>query len=264
MKLSNIAVQMYTLRDFTQTQEDLKSTFEKLSSIGYSTVQVSGFGPINPQVVKDYADEFGLSICATHVPWVRLVEDLDALAKEHQLWNCKYIGLGGLPEVYRSSQGGYRRFAEEITEIAKQLKDQYGLQFIYHNHDFEFERLEDGRTGMDVLLAETDPAYVGFELDLYWLQAAGADPIAWIYKVKGRMQVVHLKDMAMVERKPVFAELGEGNMNYPGIIQACRDTGVEWYVVEQDICRRDPFESVTISLKYLSQQTKIQEANYDS
>ncbi|MRN55103.1 sugar phosphate isomerase/epimerase family protein [Paenibacillus monticola] len=246
---SNIAAQLYTVRDFTQTAEGLHSTFQKISALGYQAVQVSAIGPIDPQLVKDYADEAGLTICATHVSWDRLKNDLDNLAAEHKLWNCKYIGLGALPEEYRTSLEGYRTFAQEISAIALILQEKYDLQFVYHNHNFEFERF-DGSTGMDVLLNETDPS-VSFELDLYWVQAGGAHPIDWIRKVNGRMQVVHLKDMAIIDRTQVFAEVGEGNMNYPEIINGCRETGVEWYVVEQDVCRRDPFESLEISLRYL-------------
>ncbi|ASA21417.1 sugar phosphate isomerase/epimerase family protein [Paenibacillus donghaensis] len=249
MLRSSIAAQLYTLREYTRTPEDLKSTLNRVAEIGYQAVQVSGIGPIAPELVKQYADEAGLSICATHVSWDRLVNDLDALAAEHKLWNCKYIGLGGLPEEYRSSQEGYRSFAKLASSIAVTLKEQHGLQFVYHNHDFEFERF-DGLTGMDILLAETDPA-VGFELDLYWVQAGGASPVEWVRKVQGRMQVVHLKDMAISGRTQQFAEIGEGNMNYGDIITACRDTGVEWYVVEQDVCQRNPFESLEISYKYL-------------
>ncbi|KUP23015.1 sugar phosphate isomerase/epimerase [Paenibacillus sp. DMB5] len=250
MNLSAIAAQMYTLREFTKTPEGLRESFQKLKEIGYKAVQISGIGPIDPQLVKEYADEAGLVICATHVPWNRMVNDLDALAAEHKLWNCKYIGLGSLPAEYQTSQEGYRSFAVQASEIARKLKEQHGLQFIYHNHDFEFERF-DGVTGMDVLLSESDADAVGFELDLYWVQAGGGSPVSWVRKVEGRMQVVHLKDMAIVERKAAFAEIGEGNMNYPDIIEACRETGVEWYVVEQDICRRDPFESLAISFNYL-------------
>ncbi|WP_339271054.1 sugar phosphate isomerase/epimerase [Paenibacillus sp. FSL R5-0470] len=249
MKRSTIAAQMYTLRDYTQTAEDLRSTFQKVSAMGYESIQISSIGPINPMLVKEYADEAGLAICATHVSWDRLVNDLDALAAEHKLWNCKYIGLGSLPEEFRTGLESYRNFAKLISEIAITLKEQHGLQFVYHNHDFEFERFE-GTTGMEVLLNETDPS-VGFILDLYWVQAGGASPEEWIRKVEGRMQVVHLKDMAIVDRKQVFAEIGEGNMNYAEIIATCRETGVEWYVVEQDVCRRDPFESLEMSLRYL-------------
>lgn len=206
-------------------------------------------GSIDPKLVKEYADESGLAICATHVSWDRLTNDLDALAAEHKLWNCKNIGLGSLPEIFRTGQEGYREFAKLMSDIAVTLKDQHDLQFVYHNHDFEFERF-DGMTGMEILLTESDPA-VGFELDLYWVQAGGGSPAEWIRKVAGRMQVVHLKDMAIVNRKQIFAEIGEGNMNYKEIINVCRETGVEWFVVEQDVCRRDPFESLEISLRYL-------------
>ncbi|MEK4142286.1 sugar phosphate isomerase/epimerase [Paenibacillus sp. FSL L8-0333] len=249
MNRSTIAAQMYTLRDFTKTAEDLRSTFQKVSAMGYEAIQISGIGPIDPKLVKEYADESGLAICATHVSWDRLTNDLDALAAEHKLWNCKNIGLGSLPEKFRTGQDGYREFAKLMSDIAVTLKDQHDLQFVYHNHDFEFERF-DGMTGMEILLTESDPA-VGFELDLYWVQAGGGSPAEWVRKVAGRMQVVHLKDMAIVNRKQIFAEIGEGNMNYKEIINVCRETGVEWFVVEQDVCRRDPFESLEISLRYL-------------
>ncbi len=250
MKQTTIAAQMYTLREFTQTPEGLREAFQKLKVIGYQAVQISGIGKIDPQLVKQYADEEGLVICATHVSWDRLVNDLEALAAEHKLWNCKYIGLGGLPGEYQNSKEGYRTFARLASEIALTLQKEHGLQFIYHNHDFEFERV-DGVTGIEVLLEESDVNALGFELDLYWVQAGGGSPVDWVRKVQGRMQVVHLKDMAIAGRKQVFAEIGEGNMNYKDIIKACRETGVEWYVVEQDVCRRDPFESLAISLNYL-------------
>lgn len=249
MKRSTIAAQMFTLREYTQTPEDLKSTFQKVSDMGYKAIQISAMGPIDPKLVKAYADEADLVICATHVPWERLLNDLETLAEEHKLWNCKYVGLGSMPEVYRTGQASYREFTKLLSHVAITLKEQHGLQLVYHNHDFEFERF-DGVTGMEILLTESDPA-VGFELDLYWVQAGGGSPVEWIRKVEGRMQVVHLKDMAIVDGKQVFAEIGQGNMNYEENINTCRDTGVEWFVVEQDECRRDPFESLEMSLKYL-------------
>ncbi|AIQ58524.1 sugar phosphate isomerase/epimerase family protein [Paenibacillus borealis] len=256
MERSTIAAQMYTLREFTKTPEALRESLRKVSEIGYQAVQISGIGPMDPKLVKEYADEYGLKICATHVSWDRLVNDLDALAAEHKLWNCKYIGLGGLPGEYQTSQEGYRTFAKLASGIARTLKEQHGLQFVYHNHDFEFERFED-MTGMEILLQESDPEVFGFELDLYWVQAGGGDPVEWIHKVEGRMQAVHFKDMTVLSRKPVFAEIGQGNMNYGAIIEACRKTGVEWHIVEQDVCQRDPFESLEISLNYL--HTKLED-----
>lgn len=249
MKRSTIAAQMYTFREQAKDEQGLADTFSKLKKMGYDTVQVSGIGPIEPRKVKELAIQNDLTICATHIPYDRLKDDLDAVIEQHKLWDCKYVGLGMAPEKFRESADSYRAFAREASEIGRKLKQQ-GLQFIYHNHQLEFEKY-DGRTAMDILLEESDPEAFGFELDMYWVQAGGGDPAQWAHKVKGRMQVVHLKDMEIVDGQAVFAEVGHGNMNIPAIIEACRATHVEWYVVEQDVCRRDPFESAKMSLDYL-------------
>jgi sugar phosphate isomerase/epimerase len=248
LKKAQIAAQLYTVRDFCKTAEELEATLNKIKKLGYSAVQVSGIGPISPEIVKEITERIGLTICATHISYDRLVNDLEAVIQEHLSWSCKYVGIGSLPDSYRTSKAGYITFAEEFNEISKKLEDA-GLQFIYHNHHFEFTKF-DGISGMDLLHQTALPSF-GFELDLYWVQAGGANPVDWINKVSGRMQVVHLKDMAIVENKQVFAEIGEGNLNWPAILQACRESGVEWYVVEQDTCLRDPFESLAISFNYL-------------
>jgi sugar phosphate isomerase/epimerase len=127
-----------------------------------------------------------------------------------------------------------------------------GLTFSYHNHSFEFVRFGK-RTGLDLLYEESDPRYLQAELDTYWIQHGGGDPADWVRKMKGRMPVVHLKDMVIVDGEPTMAEIGEGNLNWPAILAACAEAGVEWYAIEQDICRRDPFESLKISYDNLRQ-----------
>ncbi len=247
MSKSVIAAQLYTLRDYLKTPEDIAKTLKKVKEMGYNAIQGSGMGPIEPTLLKEIVDKEQLTICVTHMPFDRLKDDLDAVIQEHKLWNCKYVGLGSMPPQYRESKDGYMKFIKEISEIAKKLYDN-GLQFVYHNHKFEFEKF-DGLTGMDILFNETDKKEFGFEIDTYWVQAGGADPVEWIKKVKGRMGVVHFKDMTIVKNEQTMAEVGEGNLNWPAIIQACKETGVEWYAVEQDICQRNPFESLAISLK---------------
>lgn len=248
MKISQIAAQLYTVRDYCKTAAELEITLLAIKKIGYSAIQLSGIGPIAPEIVKEIAERIGLEICATHISYERLTSDLEAVIEEHHSWNCKYVGIGALPESNRVSKEGYIAFAKQFSEISDKLADA-GLQFVYHNHHFEFTKF-DGITGMDHLLLTSNSSF-GFELDMYWVQAGGASPLDWVNKVKGRMQVVHLKDMAIVDNNQVFAEIGEGNLNWPDILQACRDTGVEWYVVEQDTCLRDPFESLAISYQYL-------------
>lgn len=247
MDTKQIVAQLYTVRDFTKTPEDIKKTLHKVKAIGYDAVQVSGIGPIDPSHLKDLVDEAGVKIVVTHVPYNRMIDDFDALVKEHKLWNCDYVGLGSMPPKYRGSKEGFKTFAKEASKIAKRFTEN-GLRFVYHNHNFEFEKF-DGVTGMEILLEETDPKFFDFEIDTYWVQAGGANPVEWIKKVDGRMNVIHLKDMGIKEGKQVYAEIGEGNLNWPVIFKACEDISIKWYCVEQDICPGDPFDSLTISFR---------------
>ena len=141
------------------------------------------------------------------------------------------------------------KFAKDASEVGKRLAEG-GLVFSYHNHSFELEKF-DGRTGLEILYEESDPEYFHSELDTYWIQHGGGDSAVWIRKLKGRAQIVHLKDMAMRGSTQLFAEVGEGNLNWPAILDACMDAGVEWYIIEQDTCQRNPFESLGISLRNL-------------
>ncbi len=245
MDIKQVAAQLYTVRDFTKTPEDIRKTMKRVRGIGYEAVQVSAIGQIDPAELKEIVDELGIHICATHIPFERLRNDTANVIKEHKLWGCNYVGLGSMPVKYRSSEEGFRTFIDEISEIGREIADS-GLRFIYHNHKFEFQKFNE-ITGMELLLNETDPKEFEFEIDTYWVQAGGANPVNWIEKVEGRMGVVHLKDMAIVDDQQVFAEVGEGNLDWPEILKACNKIGVKWYAIEQDTCLRDPFESLAIS-----------------
>ena len=250
MNYPKIAAQMYTVRDFAKTPADIKETLKKIKQAGYESVQVSGIGSIGNQELKDMVDEFGLTISATHIGFNRFAEDIENVIAQHKLWKCKYVGLGSMPGQFQTSREGYVSFAKEASKFARILADS-GLQFVYHNHNFEFRKF-DGVTGMEILLEESDPEVFDFEIDTFWVQSGGADPIEWINKVKGRMEYVHYKDMVMgSERNQLMAEVGEGNLNWKGITEACAKNGVKWAAVEQDVCQRDPFESLAISRQNL-------------
>lgn len=256
MDRNSIAAQLYTLGDYCNTPDEIFDTLKKVKAIGYNAVQVSGIGPIDPARLKEMTDELGLKICASHTPYERLLNDLEAVIAEHKLWECEYIGLGIMPEKFRTKgREGYLQFISEISDTVKRISKS-GHKFVYHNHKFEFEKY-DGKTGMDILIENTDPESFGFLLDTYWVQAGGGNPAEWIKKLKGRMEVIHLKDMAIIEDQQVYAEIGLGNLDWPSIIKACRDIGVKWYAVEQDECRRNPFESIDISLRYLEKLVEI-------
>ncbi|HEY63861.1 MAG TPA: sugar phosphate isomerase/epimerase [Caldilineae bacterium] len=245
-----LAAQLYTVREFTQTPEGLAETLRKIREIGYRAVQVSAIGPIEPARLKEMLDREGLTLCITHTSYDRLKNELQAVIEEHQLWGCKHVALGSMPPKYREmGEEGFHQFAKEANEIGRALYEA-GLTFSYHNHSFEFQRFGK-RTGLDIIFEETDPRYVRAEIDTYWVQHGGGDPAAWIRKMRGRMPVVHLKDMVIIDGKQEMAEVGEGNLNWPAILAACREAGVEWYAVEQDRCLRDPFESLAISYNNL-------------
>jgi sugar phosphate isomerase/epimerase len=255
-----LAAQLYTVRQFVQTAPDLAASLKKVRDIGYTAVQISGIGPIPDTDVKAMVADLGLTICITHTSPDELWNDLDRVIARHELWDCPHVAIGSMPQSYRArGEAGFRQFAAEAAAIGKRLTAA-GLDFSYHNHSFEFVRfpatvspqVRGKRTGLDVIFDESDPRYLKAEPDTYWIQHGGGDPAAWIRKLAGRVPVVHLKDMVIQDGKQVMAEIGEGNLNWPAILDACRKAGVEWYAIEQDECQRDPFESLRISYENLS------------
>lgn len=248
MTTPRVGAQLYTVREFTRTPDDIAQTLRRIKEIGYDYVQLSALGPIDPAELRRMLDGEGLGACATHVSYQRLRDDLPALIEEHRILGCRHVGLGSLPHDMHDA-AGYARFAREGSEIARQLAAA-GLTFSYHNHASEFQK-HGGRLGMEILYEDSDPALFLAEIDTYWVQYGGGDPAAWIRRLEGRQRLVHFKDMAVVDNQPVMAEVGEGNLNWPEILRACQEAGVEWYLVEQDVCARDPFESLAISLRNL-------------
>ena len=104
---------------------------------------------------------------------------------------------------------------------------------------------------MSIWASSGDPALLDGQIDTYWVQFGGGSPAAWIRRLRGRAPTVHVKDMDVSEGQPVMAEVGEGNLDWPDVLAACREAGVEWLIVEQDECRRNPFESLAISRRNL-------------
>jgi len=246
--MSKIAAQLYTLREYTKTPRDIADTFHKVAEIGYKAVQCSALGPIDPRELKRIADGEGLKICATHTGFEKMRDEPNKVIEEHCLWECKYAAIGSMPGSYRNADG-FVRFAKDASEVGKKLLEG-GICFGYHNHSFELEKFGT-RTGLAILYEESDPRYFKAELDTYWIQHGGGDPAAWIEKLSGRIPLLHLKDMTMRGSEQLMAEVGEGNLNWPRILSAAKSAGVEWYIVEQDTCQRDPFESLAISLRNL-------------
>jgi sugar phosphate isomerase/epimerase len=245
-----LGAQLYTVRDFTQTLPGIADSLHKVAAIGYKAVQVSGFGPVDPADVQRLAAENDLIVAATHMPWDSFRNNLAEVIAIHKLWGCAHAAIGGLPQEYYSLEG-LDRFLDELQPVAAGLLAE-GIDFSYHNHNHELVRFGE-KTWLAHLYDRADPALLKAELDVYWIQAGGGDPAAWVRRCAGRQPLLHLKDMAMAPgREQRMAEIGEGNLNWPAILAAAAESGVAWYLVEQDHCYgRDPFESLAISYRNL-------------
>ena len=246
-----VGAQLYTLRDYAKTLDDVRATLKKVADIGYTAAQISGFGPMKARdVARAFADT-GLTVAATHVGWDDCLEDLDRVIDEHQLWKCSHLAIGGLPPHYYTLDG-LKRFLDELAPVAEALAAE-GIDFSYHNHSHELQRF--GKTTwLAMLYDQAPPEHLKAEIDTYWIQHGGGDPVAWIRQCAGREPLLHLKDMARGPEGQQFAEVGEGNLNWPGILEAAAESGVEWYLVEQDDCyERDPFEALAISYRNLKE-----------
>lgn len=262
---SKLAVQMYTVRDFTKTSKDLAESLEKIAKIGYSAVQLSAVGAMNtpegadgPEVdaktARKMLDDNGLKCIATHRSWDSLAGQTDAEIAFHQELGCDYTAIGGIPNNYGAEgAAGYHRFVQDSAPVIAKLKAA-GIRFGHHNHSHEFERVTPSspETLWDILIAEGGPDYT-LEVDIYWVWHAGVDPVTLMHHCAGRVPVIHLKDREVVAKEgPVIAAIGEGNMPWDTIIPACEEAGVEWYGIEQDVCRRDPFDCLRSSYEYLT------------
>ncbi len=250
-----LGAQLFTTRAFCKDIDGVRETLSKVAGIGYETVQISGFGPVDPAEVAEAVENSGLEVAATHIKWDRFLNDLDAVIDEHKMWNCSHAAIGGLPGEYHTAEG-QDRFLDELGPVAEKLAGA-GMDFSYHNHNWEFIRV-DGQTWLERLYAKASPEVLKAELDVYWVTAGGGSPVRYVRQCAGREPLVHFKDMVMVQGadglETRMAEIGEGNLDWSGIIAACRESGVEHVLVEQDRCYdRDPFESLAISFRNLKE-----------
>ena len=260
MLASQLAAQMYTIRDYTKTAGDLAQSLQKLRAIGYEAVQLSAIGAMDsetPEVsaaqARQMLDDNGLRCVATHRNWESLLNHADEEIAFHQTLGCDYTAIGSLPGRYREQGAeGYRQFVQDAVPVIARLKAA-GLRWGYHNHEFEFTRAGTGRqTCYDIFIDEGGADFT-LEIDVYWVDHAGVTPERLFERCAGRVPVIHLKDKEVVPKDgPVMAAIGEGNLDWEHILPACASAGVEIYAVEQDVCRRDPFDCLRSSFEFLT------------
>jgi sugar phosphate isomerase/epimerase len=244
-----IALQLYTLRQ--EMEEDFIGTLKKIADLGYMGVEFAGFGGFSASVLKSYLDDFGLKPVGAHIGIEELKSNLDELiAYNIQLGN-KYIIC---PFASYEGKEDYVKMAELLKDIGRKLKAS-GLQLCYHNHAHEFTSYE-GEYGLDFIYNKVNEEILKTEIDTYWVAYAGLDPVQYVSKYAGRTPLLHIKDMENSEKRE-FAEIGNGTINIKAIAEQAAKNGTEWLIVEQDKCKREPLESVRISIENLRKMNLI-------
>jgi sugar phosphate isomerase/epimerase len=244
-----IAAELFTLREHLGDPESIAAAIERVGRMGYQGVELAGLGPIEPARLAGILRDGGLVACSAHLGWERLRDQTEAAIEDCRTWGCPQVAVPVLPGEYRDAEG-YERFAGEASEVAGRLS-QAGIRFAYHNHAFELQRFGH-ESGLEIIYRASDPSLLKGQIDTYWIQYGGGSPAGWIRRLRGRLPSIHLKDVDVSEGEPVMAEVGEGNLDWVDVLAACEQAGVEWLIVEQDVCRRDPFESLAISRRNLA------------
>lgn len=252
MKLSQVAIQLYTLRDFCKTAEDFAATMKKVKAIGYTAVQVSGVGPIPEEQIVAACQAEGLTICATHEPGAKILDDTDAVIE-------RLRKLGTKLTAYPFPAGVDFDNPEHVDTLIKKLEAAgakfraAGMALGYHNHGHEFYRpAGSAKTILRRIFDETSPENVVAELDTFWVQRGGGDVVEWVKSVKGRTPFIHLKDFKVNPSGEInFCEIGAGTLDFKRIIAEAEAGGCEWFIVEQDSCPGDPFDSIKQSFDYI-------------
>lgn len=262
-----IAVQVYSVRN--EAAADLRGTLTKIKKMGYDGVEFAGLYGHEPAEVKAMCKELGLTPLSAHVPYLDMLADPAGVLGAYASIGLSYVAVPYLNDEYRPGTENFPAVIRNIEMLGKEAK-KLGMSLLYHNHDFEFIKLN-GKYGLDVLY-ETVPADVlQTELDVCWVKVGGEDPAAYIKKYSGRCPVVHLKDffgeksesmyelIGMENKAPVrpanfeFRPVGYGLQDFPPILAAARDAGTEWVVVEQDkpSMGLTPMECIEKSIQYL-------------
>ncbi len=237
-----IALQMYTLRD--DAEKDFAGTLQKVAGIGYAAVELAGHGGLSVRELSSLLADNHLQVAGSHVALDVLESDLPRVIDEALALGNRHVVVPYLGDDRRGSADGYRKVAETLNGLGETLQ-RSGLTLCYHNHDFEFRPLDTGQMGEDILLDGTDALLVKAEVDSYWVLKAGLDPVAFLQKHTGRVPLLHLKDMDPADGS--FAPVGTGSLPLDALVAAAPDAGVEYLIVEQDVCKGPAIEAVTLS-----------------
>jgi sugar phosphate isomerase/epimerase len=249
MKKNQVAIQLYTLRDHLQTVSQAAETLKKVRAIGYATVEVAGLGKVHDDELTGMLDGEGLSACAVHESGDLILNEPGRCADRAKKLGCTYVVYAWPAGVDFGNPDAVRKLIDGLQASGEAMSGQ-GITLCYHNHQLEFRRFG-SRTVLEEIFGRTREQHVQAELDTHWVQVGGGNPAEWCRRMTGRLPLLHMKDYAIDDsNRPVFAEIGSGNLEWPRIIAAADAAGCKWFVVEQDVCPGDPFTAIKTSYEF--------------
>lgn len=261
-----IGLQVYSVRDFAE--KDFAGTMREVKEMGYDGVELAGLYGLEPAYIKGVLDALGLECVSAHVPYADMIADIDSVIDTYLSLGCTYMAIPYMNDNDRPGKPAFGDVVKSIENIGKKCREK-NLVLLYHNHDFEFVKVEDGSFGLDYLYSNVSPEYLQTELDTCWVKVSGQSPDGYIRKYKGRCPVVHLKDysgqksdnmyeLIGIEKKASASEefkfqpVGYGLQNFPEVCKAAVESGAEWMIVEQDSSKDRPsIDAVRLSRDYL-------------
>ena len=251
-----VGLQLYSLRE--QFKQEVPGTLDKVKGFGIKYAELAGTYNLSAEQFKAQLAERGIEAVGAHFPFERYRDDAEGVAREAKALGLKYAGCAWIPH-----QGDFDektcREAASVFNRAGQALAKHGVKLFYHTHGYEFQPRDQG-TLFDLLMAETKPDFVTYEMDIFWIVHPGQDPVKLLQKYGKRFELMHLKDMKKGTPTGLLtgqsdvnndAALGAGQMDLPAILRAAKKAGVKWYFIEDE----SPWSEQQIpqSLRYLEQ-----------
>ncbi len=244
-KLKKIGLQLYTVRDLMKT--DLPGTLAKVAAIGYKEVEFAGYFGRTPAEIRELLRRNHLTSPSTHIPIDTLEKDSQKAFADAKATGHQWVVVPWVPPERRKTADDWKAIAALLKKWGPQAKSA-GLRLAYHNHDFELKPV-DGVRPLDLLLSETDPSFVNFEMDLYWVVFGGGDPLDFFNRYPKRFPLVHVKDAGGPPDNRMV-DVGQGKIDFRAIFAASDKAGIKHYFVEHDQ-PADPIATIRNSFNYL-------------
>lgn len=249
-QLEAVGLQLYTVRALMS--KDVETTLATVAGIGYREVEFAGYYNREPEALRATLDRLKLTAPSCHVGLENVETGFDATAAAARTMGHRWLVVASVPGSFFRSVASLKELAQRFNAAGRRAKDAGFVRFGYHNHNVEFKPVE-GTIPLELLLAETDPALVSFEMDVYWVTQGGGDPFTLIDKFPGRFHLIHAKDASPAPAREM-RDVGAGVIDWKRLFAARKKAGIEHVFVEHDAAP-DPIASITASYKFLHDLT---------